>query len=59
MNDMPFCLGSGPRVTGTATGNGAAKEAGRRERRERNAEVLITNGEGARKGAGGWVEKLR
>ena len=53
MNDMPFCLGSGPRVTGTATGIGAAKEAGRRERRERKAEVLITNGEGASKGAGG------
>ena len=43
-------------MTGTATGIGAAKEAGRRERRERRerkAEVLITNGEGARKGAGG------
>lgn len=42
MKEMPFCLGSGPRVTGTATGIGAAKEAGRRERRGRKAEVLMS-----------------
>ena len=41
MKEMPFCLASGPTMTGTATGVGAARAAGRRERRWRMAEILI------------------
>ena len=41
MKEMPFWLASGPDLTGTVTGVGAARAAGRRERRERNVEVFM------------------
>ena len=33
MKDIPCCLGSGPSVTGTATGMGMGNAAARREKR--------------------------
>ena len=36
MKEMPCCLESGPRVTGTATGMGIEKAAGTRKERGEN-----------------------
>lgn len=41
MKEMPFWLASGPDMTGTAAGIGAARIAGRRERRERKVDVFM------------------
>ena len=41
MKEMPFWLRSGPDMTGTATGIGAAREIVKRERKERRAEVFM------------------
>ena len=46
MKDMPSCLGSGPRTTGTATGIGTAEVAAKcekREKAEKNADTLMIN----------------
>lgn len=41
MKEMPFWLARGPKMTGTAAGNGAARAAGRRGRRQRKVEVFM------------------
>lgn len=41
MKEMPFWLARGPEMTGTAAGNGAARAAGRRGRRQRKVEVFM------------------
>ena len=41
MKEMPFWLTSGPDVTETAAGIGAARAAGRRGRRQRKEEAFM------------------
>ena len=58
MKEMPFWLASGPEMTGTAAGNGAARVAGRRGRRQRKVEVFMVATKGVSKAGTCKVEGL-
>ena len=58
MKEMPSWLARGPEMTATAAGNGAARIAGRRGRRQRKVEVFMVAKKGVSKAGMCKVEGL-